>query len=157
MNPSQLNISRLLERFCCANSLLKHVTSVSNVDDLVQHISPCFTDLNLTTNEQFQMLHIFTEDVFPYNPNHCVHSTKVNEVATTISESDRPLTSEHLAYLCMWVLVFLVTLMMNGCVIACIKSLSKLRDDIDNLFICSLAFSDLLVALFIIPMKASLF
>ena len=64
-----------------------------------------------------------------------------------------PTTPSHIAYMCLWLVLLIITVSSNFTVIMAIYRISYLRENAGNFFIASLALSDMLIGLFILPVR----
>ena len=99
---------------------------------------PCFVEFDISYNKTMQMIFQFIFGKSKYQESDCFKSST---------------TPFHIGYLCLWVVLFIITTMSNVTVIIAIKKTSYLRENIGNFFILSLAMADFCVGIFIIPIK----
>ncbi|XP_066936876.1 adenosine receptor A2b-like [Clytia hemisphaerica] len=142
--PDILQLSKsqvhLFEKFCCIYEALNGQKIESQIQT-VQLTTNCFKS-NFTPMVRWnQIFYLMYKSNMTYNEDKCMSMCR--EEANTISYF------YHVAY----ILMFILTVSSNLLVIFAILKTTKLRSTIANLFILSLAFSDLFVGLFIIPIK----
>lgn len=132
------------EKFCCSVREIEK----SNVDSgqaIIDATKKCFHGFNLTENEQLSVvLNFFMSDSHNYSESDC---------KLPVLSCDTAPSTWHGAYFCLWVFLLIVTASSNATVITAVQTISYIRDHVGNFLLSSLAASDILVCLFIIPVR----
>ena len=134
------------ERFCCYNKQYRDKIGgdMESFEQLYNATKICFSDLNITYDQQLDILIDFIYGGYPYKEDDC--PSQYHACAT-------PTTPSHIGYMCLWVLLLIITVSSNFTVIMAVHKVSHLRDNVGNILISSLAVSDFFVGLFLIPIK----
>lgn len=128
-------------RYCCCFKILE----IFDVTDIIVQNArkTCFRDItNLTEIDAFRL-------IFELNEKYGTQT----ELCGKNDYCSEPTTSSEIVFMCFWILLLIITVTSNLTVIMAIRHVPYLREITSNLLISSLAASDFLVGLFIIPIK----
>ena len=123
------------------------------------------SDMNLTSPQQQsemlrrkdQFLLWFWKNTTLFSYKHCPIMSTSETASMVQKECSKPTEGYFKFYTALWILLFIMIVMSNILIIVSVLKVHNLRKNVANLFIVSLSFSDLLVALFVIPIKISVF
>ena len=152
MDVYSCNSSELtFDMYCCVGTVFDSQPSmtIAHPSYLLTATKSCFLKCNNTVHWKLlkhALLSILTHEntTVGYRLSDCNHIKKL------CSEYSRP---PYVLYMIFWVIVLVVAFFGNLMVILSIVYTRKLRKLNNSMFILSLAFSDLLVAMFIVPLK----
>lgn len=131
------------ERFCCSAKRFRRA-QINDVNDLLRVTNTCFYDLNISFGAQLDIILDYAYGNTSYREEDCPVQA---EICLTNS------TPSQILYLCLWAVVLCTAIASNLTVITAVHKISYIRENVGNFLISSLAFSDLLVGVFIIPVK----
>ena len=156
------------ENYCClyrAFSIFTELTSEIVMDTLRKECYTPISKMGLSTEEQAtemsrrksKFLLWFWKNTTMYTYDNCpVIAT--SETSTMIEDQCAKATEGYYKfYTALWVLLFVMIVLSNLLIIISVLKVYNLRQNVANLFIVSLSCSDLLVALFVIPIRTSVF
>ena len=133
-----------LSKFCCVEKQMDTLKKFESLQQMVDVTKQCFNDVSITFKEQIGLIFYFIRNSSnPYDYKNC----------ESISQCNAATTTPNIIYILVWVFMLILIVTSNLTVIAAVKKISYLNQNVTNLFISSLAVSDLLVGLFIIPIK----
>ena len=136
--------------FCCIHQPLNSV-EVIEVAHLINSTAHCFKNVYVSTKNQIDIiLQVFgyKNSTFSFSEDACLLATTTGPDYCTDSTK-----ATSAFYVLFWLLILLFTFSMNLTVIYAIFNVSYLRSSVTNFFIASLAVSDALVSLCILPVK----
>ena len=129
------------ERFCCISSSLDGIVMKTRTQ-ILGLTNNCFNKSNITINAKWnQILHFFTGN------------RTLQEDQCHMLMCYKDMTDSSYAFLAILIFMFTVIVCSNLLVIMAITKYAKLRNNVANLFILSLAFSDLFVGISVTPIK----
>ena len=127
--------------FCCVKRHVQNFPKLEKKLDLYNITNDCFPkDLSSSLRQKYLRFLMSNNDTIPDNIQ-CSHDEAIHE------------DSASQILLALWVTMMTITICGNSLLIAAIFKSKSLRQTIANLLVLSLAFSDLCVALFILPFK----
>ena len=129
------------EKFCCISESLNGI-AMESPNQIIELTENCFANNNVTNKIKWnQILYFFTSNM-TFQEDQC-HMLMCRGDMTTSSY----------VYLLTLIIMFIVIICSNLLVILAIVKYPKLRNNVANLFILSLAFSDLFVGVSVTPIK----
>lgn len=131
-----------LKDYCCFNRQYVDVIGgeLNSLDQLYNATKLCFDNRNMSYSEHMRLIFKMVY--------------KEGSVFQNYTEEDcLPTSPSHIGYMSLWLSLLVVTLISNLTVIMAVIKISYLRDNIGNFFIASLAVTDVLVGVIIIPIK----
>ena len=137
------------ELHCCVEVALKHVKELKSPLHLYSLVNPCFEGFNYTSSQILGYLN----RVFNTERQGQMKFTYCGTGDQTYNACSAKTDQGNIAYIAFWIMVLMIALIANGLVCIVICKSRTLRRDVNNYFIVSLAISDLLVAVFIIPFR----
>lgn len=134
------------ERYCCLHDKLNQDIQgdIASREQMIFATKTCFKGVNISDIEHFKMILHYAFQAYAHDWRTC---------ETLNDPCNAPTTKSHIGYMFLWMVLFIFTIFSNLTVILAVQKVSFLRDNIGNYLISSLAFSDLFVGLFIIPIK----
>ena len=150
MNLSH-NVSDLtLASYCCVVFAFKNNAASASQSEILERTKSCFDEMKSATQWKYVLTVIIdllgTNTSIKFQRSDCdsIHHMK---------QCSQGIKLKNLLYICFLLLVFFVAFFGNAAVIASVFRSPALRKTKTNYFIASLAVSDLLVALFTVPIK----
>ena len=137
--------------FCCIGNTLSTLTKtqLSNKTTTLHTLVGCFGDC-----EEANHMELFTQTV-EILMGHGTGDRKLHGCKTFQNPCKNPTTPVNVSFVVILTAMLFMALMGNTTVIVAIIYTRKLRCSPSGMFILSLAVSDLLVAVFIVPLKVS--
>lgn len=125
--------------FCCIS---RRIAKLHQNQHVLEEIEGCFKNGNSTQKEHAHFLKLhFLNNSSPYKEDEC---------ELPMFSCNEKMTAPYIAYIAIWSLLLATILLSNVLVLLALR---KIQFSVTNLFICSLAVSDMFVGLFIIPIK----
>jgi len=127
---------------CCIHHKIgQFLHQIKTRDDLIETTRECFEPSTSNISHFQQLRYVFAN----YSTSACQGEGDATEIPNDYSQ----------IFLVLWILIMVVTSLGNSLLITVILRSSILRKGIANIFILSLAFSDLCVGIFILPFKCN--
>ena len=139
-----------LAQYCCISTESKLILRFESSAHILDLASKCVSDGNYSNSQKFGMvmnlMNQYSNQTI-FNPENC-HSYFENESCHKAKTE-----AQHIVYLIFWILVLLTGFFGNSAVVLAVNRSSNLRALFTNYFIASLAVSDLLISLIIVPLN----
>jgi len=147
-------------RLCCVKRRLDLLPSIESIDSVARWTKECFNEQNITAMEQFKyVLFNFYNESSQFNEKVCVSPTNMLPTAAVSDASTNengvcndPMSIPNTIYVAVWALMLTLIVCSNIVVILAMRK-SSFKSNNTSLLLSSLAVSDLLVGIFIIPIK----
>lgn len=132
-----------LKKFCCTRDAIASMREPNTKESLVNETRKCFDKINITSQEQLDfIIYHFLNESAPFEENDC---TKLEDGC------EIEMSTANTIYLLFWVVLLLFIVFSNLMVV--VIMLKHVTRNNTTMFLSSLAISDMLVGLFLIPIK----